>query len=237
PVSATPPGDAGAVALATPHASASSARHEGADGRARLAMSFPAGAPGLTVFVNGEQVVPNGAYAQVDVPSGLVTLEVTAPGRRPINLSTSVQPAASPGIAVPPLDPPSPAPPSAHARDYATERNGFPYEGAAYVALGAGGLALAGGVGLAIHTRYASKELAAGCATTPCPRESGLARYKQLQSEALVANVLLGAGALGIVGGGLLYWLAPADASEGRVSLQASPLPEGGGWLSYARQF
>lgn len=92
---------------------------------------------------------------------------------------------------------------------------------ASWVALGAGGVALAVGVGFGISAKQGYDDLEAdGCGVVRCADD----RIDAVDDRALVADVMYGVAGAAVVTGLVLWWLdAPAPVTVG-----AAPTPNGG---------
>lgn len=179
----------------------------------------------------GRVVVPPGKNEVVlRLPGGeetRATVEVSAGDVKRVDLGIPVARASEPAPAPAPECPPSR---TVH------DSGGIDQRTLAYVAGGVGvvGLATFGVFGLLNNRKY--DDLEARCPGGVCPREASEDAETGRQYQT-IANVGLGAGALGLVTGAVLFLTAPSRKTEAAFVSPTTRLAVGAGSVSFQGKF
>lgn len=197
---------------------------------------------GLTVSRNGESVEPGAFGVKVAVDPGSQHIEVTAPGKKAWKTDVSVAEGESRAVAVPALESepespaePEPAPAAAPPARPASSASS-PLRTVGFVALGVGvvGVLAGGYFGLSAKSNWNGAFDDGNCdvATNKC-NAKGQAQTDDARSQATLANVFIGGGAvLAATGAALLIW-APstreAPTAARRVVVAGAPTAGGFG--------
>jgi hypothetical protein len=226
-------GDATRAQVATDRASALEPK------LAHLTVTVPPAndVPGLVVKRSGEIVERGAMGTAVPVDPGTLTFEISAPGKVTQTVDVKVEPASATTFTVPALEAapvalapaPAPAPSSAEApaATPAADTPGGPtwQRPTGLIVAGAGAVtAIVGGVlALTAKSSYDSAFDSGHCnrGTLACD-STGQSQTDGARTQADVGGVLLGVGGALVVGGGVLYFLAPAHAST-PTGLQVTP--------------
>lgn len=204
--------------------------------RVRIVVPQEAASQGLVVQRDGRAIGATEWDTPVPADPGLHTISASAPGRknwsitldlppRPETLQVTVpaleldEPAPAPVPASTPALIPAPEPPPAPA-PFGVQRT---------VAVGTGALGLLGlGVGayLAFEARstYDGSTASHHCSVGNVCDATGLQQRQNAYDQATEATVAIGVGAAAVVGGGILYLMAPRS----QVAVGAAPTSHGG---------
>lgn len=169
----------------------------------------------------------------VPVDSGEHKIEVTAPGKKPWSVTIMLsgegktETVTIPGLetetAPPPVTPPAPpssaAPPAPTSTAPAIAPTPAPATSGSsqrMIGLVAGGVGIVS-LGLAGYFAYATKsklsDAEAYCVDTKCTDQKGVDLHDDAVKNADMASIFSGIGALGLVGGAVLYLTAPSGSS------------------------
>ena len=201
--------------------------------------------PGLSVLRAGDEIALELLGVELPVDPGRTRIEAKAPGYEPFRSEIAVPAGGHRRIDVPPLvpvpvagdetpanvgespsensQPASPAP----AADTTTGDSGRAQRGVGLVIAGVGVV----GVGIGSYFGYSaiSKNSDAengSCDEEVCQLQSDLDKVDEARVDATVSNIAFATGGAAILGGLLMYWLAP-DASETGWTLQPAVSPHG----------
>lgn len=200
--------------------------------------------PGLVVHRNGELLEATALGSKLPVDPGRYTITASAPGYEDYTTEVSVEAgAAAAAVTIPPLEPKpkaSPSPPEAPAASAeqappapaVAHRSGPPLAG--YVVGGAG--LVATGVGFAFGALAAGKYSSAKDA---CPTHAGcsaqaMSDRRSAETEANVANVMIGVG-LAAVAVGVVLVVTHGSKHAERAALVLGPVVEPGGGGAFVR--
>ncbi len=197
---------------------------------------------GLSVSRNGASVEPGAFGVKVAVDPGSQHIEVTAPGKKPWKADVGVAEGESKSIAVPALEaePETRAEPEREAQVVPAPRpeapSSSPLRTVGFVALGVGAVGiLAGGYfGISASSNWNGAFDDGNCdsATNQC-NSKGQTQTEDARSQATLANVFIGGGAvLAATGAALVIW-APSKretpTASRRVVVAGAPTPAGFG--------
>ena len=121
---------------------------------------------------------------------------------------------------------PAPAKPDPGADRGSTNDGAFPWKWVGLGAAAVGVVGLGAGGYFALHAKSGSDD--SGCANgRTCPDEASADRLRSAKGDADLATVLFVAGGVLTVGGGLLFFLAPAPSAGASTSSATRPPPQG----------
>jgi hypothetical protein len=180
--------------------------------------------PGLAVTRDGTAVDARTFGTPIAVDPGPHEIEARAPGHEPWRHTESITEGASATVRVPRLvampsapdptppalaEPSAPAPPAASSGRHAgrTQRT----VGLAVVGTGVIGLAAGGYLGIRARSLRDRAYSEGHCNADDMCNLEGYELIEQARTNARRATVLVGVGAVAVIGGGLLWWLAPRD--------------------------
>lgn len=169
-----------------------------------------AAAPDGVVVHRDDSKLPAGEPTPID--AGAHTITVSAPGHRAWATELDVADGTRQQLDVPALEPlpPEPEPPLAAAPARATKRH--PRAIGGMVAVGAGALGITVGLGFGVAAMRAESDADAGCDDDLMCTRRGFDRLNDARAHANRSTFFVGAGAV-LVGLGAVLWLtAPAGA-------------------------
>jgi hypothetical protein len=199
-------------------------------------IAFAARPPGVELALDGRPVASTDATAWQGVDPGALALAVRVDDRpcTTVNLSLSEgeertvdlhDAAAACRPAPPPPAPPAPVAivrlpvrPPAPAPEPTSVATTGPWRWIGLTAAGAGAVAIGAGGFLALSAKSNYGSVAGECPTRGC-NQDGFDVRNSARAQADVATVFIVAGAAAVVGGGLVWWLAPAGRGGADVGI------------------
>jgi hypothetical protein len=204
--------------------------------------------PGLKVARDGEAVDSPLWGTPVPIDAGDHTIVVTAKGKKKFTTVAHVLPTASTQtVAVPvlednpealaeeatPVSPPPATGPDVVSSPTRTERDpNFRIAGITVAAIGVAGLVIGTVFGVDAMTQLNDSNSTGGCTsgTTACRTQAGVNERSAAQTAATASTVGFALGGAAVVGGALMYFLAPrVNRSSSAATLVPMVDPRGGG--------
>lgn len=196
-------------------------------------------APGMVIKRNGRELERAKIGSAEPVDSGTVTIDVTAPGKKPFTGKVSVAQGLSVKFDVPALTPEGPPataaapvarPPASFEEPVAVQHDPPSWQkplGIVLVAGGVVGLGAGSFFGLSARSKYDGAFDGGGCdrATKTCDA-AGQSAVDSARSKATVSTILFAAGGGLVVAGAIVFLTAP---SAGRRALHVAPTTFAGG--------
>ncbi len=190
---------------------------------ARLTITVTAPPAGVVVHRDDSTIPLDVLGEPVPLDAGSHTITVSAPGHEPWRTTIEVVDGARPRVEVPALVPLPPRPVVDAPGDApATTRRRHPRATAGLVALGAGAVGAAVGLGFGVAAWRAEADADPTCDAALVCDAYGYGRLQDAHAHADRADLFVGLGAALVVGGAVLYWTAP-DGAEVTVRPVAGP--------------
>jgi hypothetical protein len=187
----------------------------------RLVLTLPAdvsATPGLAIECDG-RAVPQAEWNQpTPLDPGEHVVAVSAPGRAPWRVTFVLPKRESKTLVVPRLDE------VAHSKEEVASpeapeespAHGHTRRTAGFAAVGAGGVALAVGVGFGVGALVEQGDVNSACPGHKCaPGSPGIGESQTAQTYAWVSDVALGLGVVGLGVGAYLVLTAPKASKQG----------------------
>jgi hypothetical protein len=186
--------------------------------------------PGLSVTLDGVALSPDRLGVPVAAAVGEVVVRMTAPGRVDVERRLTLRGGETSTLTVALAPLPivaEPAPPMAPPPAPGVPLGGARLGGFVMLGVGAAGMATFATAGVLSNQRYSA--VYAACGGTHCTDPSYAAQIDGGRHLDLAADVGLGVGLAGLVGGALLVVFGGPRANEGGAPVTAWVAPGGGG--------
>lgn len=206
----------------------------------KLVVSVTGPLPGPAVSVDGTSLGSGSFGVALPFDPGTHQIEATAPGKQRFTASVTLEAGAAtktveiPALADEAAPAPPPAPPPAPVAPVAppTSSSSAATVGVVLGAAGFVGIGLGAFFGLRASSQASDAD--AFCQGKLCSPE-GLAGHEDAKSSALVSTVAVGAGALLLAGGAVLYFTAPKSGAARGVAVAPVVVASGGGASALVR--